>query len=140
MEYILTASNDKANYGMHIVDAAHNTMAIDIPPNQGGEGKGMRPMQTLLAALVGCCNVDIVMILNKQKQPFNSLKIVVEAQREEHKDLAMWEKIHLHFSFVGGLALSKAERAVQLSIEKYCSVSETLRRAGASITYTVEVV
>jgi putative redox protein len=52
---------------------------------------------------------------------------------------ALWEKIHLLFQLKGDVDPAKANRAVQLSMEKYCSVAETLRRAGAEISWEVMV-
>ena len=112
-------------------------MQIDIPEEQGGGGKGMRPMQTLLAALIGCSVVDIVSILKKQKQTFSSLHVEVDGEREERKEPSLWQNISLVFFFSGDVDLGKAQRAVDLSITKYCSVAETLRRAGAVIKYDV---
>ena len=74
---LLTASRTHADYGMTITDATGNSMLIDIPVNEGGTGKGMRPMQTLLAAFCGCSAVDVVSILKKQKQDLTDLQILV---------------------------------------------------------------
>ena len=63
---IVTRMND--GFAFNAVDEAHNSMRLDIPIEQGGHGTGLRPMQTLLSALGACSGVDIVMILNKQKE------------------------------------------------------------------------
>jgi len=136
---LLTAERTHADYGMTITDATGNSMMIDIPISEGGTGKGMRPMQTLLAAFCGCSAVDVVSILKKQKQEITDLQILVDGEREDGKEPAVWENINLIFEFSGKVELPKAFRAVQLSIEKYCSVAETLRRAGATIHFKVKV-
>jgi putative redox protein len=136
---LLTADRTHADYGITINDATGNSMMIDIPISEGGTGKGMRPMQTLLAAFCGCSAVDVISILKKQKQVFTGLKIVVDGEREHGKEPSVWETIDLVFEFVGDVEPGKAYRAVQLSIDKYCSVSETLRRAGATINFKVKV-
>ena len=136
---LLTAHRTHADYGMTITDATGNSMMIDIPVSEGGTGKGMRPMQTLLAAFCGCSAVDVVSILKKQKQSFTSFKIAVDGEREHGKEPSVWATVDLVFEFVGDVEPGKAFRAVQLSIEKYCSVSETLRRAGATINFKVQV-
>lgn len=133
---LLTATLTNPDYGLTIVDATNNQMQIDIPVDQGGTGKGMRPMQTLLAALCGCSAVDVVSILKKQRQPLSGLVIKVNGEREKAKEPALWETIDLIFEITGEtIEPAKAARAVELSISKYCSVAETLRRAGATITY-----
>ncbi|MFN0082253.1 MAG: OsmC family protein [Ferruginibacter sp.] len=136
---LITAKITHGDYGITLTDVTGNEMQIDIPVEQGGGGKGMRPMQTLLAALIGCSVVDIVSILKKQKQNFTSLHVDVDGVREEGKEPSLWQHISLNFHFGGDIDLGKAQRAVDLSITKYCSVAETLRRAGAVIECRVFV-
>ena len=125
------------DYGFEATDAAGITMTMDNSLAGGGQGYGVSPMQSMLMALGGCSGIDIVSILNKQRQPFTSLRLSVEGERENDKIPALWEKVHVIFHIGGAVDQSKAEYAAQLSIEKYCSVAETLRRAGCSITWEV---
>jgi len=134
---ILTAQRTAADFEMTITDATGNSMKIDIPVEQGGNGNGMRPMQTVLAALCGCSSVDVVSILKKQKQEITSFSIEVDGEREKGKEPSVWETVQLVFKLEGNIEPNKALRAVQLSMDKYCSVAETLRRAGATLSYTV---
>jgi len=134
---ILTAQRTAADFEMTINDATGNSMKIDIPVEQGGNGNGMRPMQTVLAALCGCSSVDVVSILKKQKQEISSFSIEVDGEREKGKEPSVWETVQLVFTLEGNIEPNKALRAVQLSMDKYCSVAETLRRAGATLSYTV---
>ena len=136
---LLQAKLTHPDYGFTITDAKGHTMKIDIPADQGGHGDGLRPMQTVLAALCGCSAVDVVSILKKQRQPLADLLIKVDGERQKGVEPALWEKVHLLFQITGDVDPGKASRAVQLSIEKYCSVAETLRRAGATITWEVMV-
>ena len=127
---------DKA-YGMDVIDADGHVLRLDIPVDQGGNGSGFRPMQSLLAALAGCSSVDIISILKKQRQELTNIKIDVDGKREEGKEPALWKEVDIKFILEGEIEESKAKRAVDLSLEKYCSVAETLRKAGATITYDV---
>jgi putative redox protein len=136
---LLTAINTHGDYGLTITDAMGNLMQTDIPIEQGGSGKGLRPMQTMLAALMGCSSVDMVSILKKQKQEITSLKMEVDGEREPGKEPSLWKTIHLRIMLDGQIDPAKAYRAAALSMEKYCSVAETLRRAGAEIYFEVEV-
>jgi putative redox protein len=136
---LLQAKLSHPDYGFTITDAKGHTMKIDIPADQGGHGDGLRPMQTVLAALCGCSAVDVVSILKKQRQPLADLVIKVDGERQKGVEPALWEKVHLLFQISGDVEPGKAARAVQLSIEKYCSVAETLRRAGAAISWEVMV-
>ena len=136
---LLQAKLTHPDYGFTITDAKGHTMKIDIPADQGGHGDGLRPMQTVLAALCGCSAVDVISILKKQRQPLTDLLIKVDGERQKGVEPALWEKVHLLFQITGDVDPGKASRAVQLSIDKYCSVAETLRRAGANITWGVMV-
>lgn len=136
---LITATTTHGDYGLTLTDATGNTMLIDIPVDQGGTGKGMRPMQTVLAALIGCSSVDVVSILKKQRQDYTSLTIEVDGNREAGKEPSLWENVELTFLLEGTVDAGKAYRAAELSIEKYCSVAATLRKAGADIRFKVIV-
>ena len=136
---LIRAALTDPDYGFDISDECGHTLRMDIPVDQGGGGTGFRPMQTLLAALCGCSGVDIVSILQKQRQSMTGLEIEVDAARATGGDVALWETIDLHFHITGEVLPDKAWRAVQLSIDKYCSVAETLRRAGARIVWQLSV-
>lgn len=136
---LLKAERTHGDFGMTITDVKGNKMMIDIPEDQGGTAKGLRPMQTVLAALTGCSSVDIVSILKKQRQDLQSLKISVDGEREQGKEPSLWVKVDLVFEMNGDLDPAKAYRAADLSVNKYCSVAETLRRAGAVINFRVIV-
>lgn len=101
---------------------------------------GVRPMQALIMALGTCSGIDMVAILEKQRQVFESFEMKITAEREQDKIPALWIKAHIEFIFTGeALDADKANRAAALSIDKYCSVAETLRRAGCQVTYQVNL-
>jgi putative redox protein len=106
-------------------------------PLLDGISHAVRPMQGLLMSLGTCSGIDIVAILEKQRQPFDSFELKVTGEREQDKVPALWLNAHITFILNGALDPDKAQRAAALSIEKYCSVAETLRRAGCIITYDV---
>ena len=136
---MLTAALTDPDYGFDVLDQSGHTLRLDIPVDQGGGGTGFRPMQTLLAGLCGCSGVDVVSILKKQKQTLDGLQITVDGEREQGKDISLWQDLALEFRLTGDIEPAKGYRAVALSIDKYCSVAETLRRAGARITWKVFV-
>jgi len=127
------------DYQFETIDEAGQVMTMDIPEDQGGHGNGVRPMQALLSALGGCSGVDIVMILNKQKETLEHYEMVIIGERAVGKEPALWETIHIVFKLKGSMSKEKAEKACALSIDKYCSVAATLRAAGAVITWEVEI-
>lgn len=136
---LITATRTHGDFGLSLTDATGNTMQIDIPVEEGGTGKGMRPMQSLLAALIGCSSVDVVSILKKQRQEIRSLRMEVDGERLPEKDFKLWRTVALTILLEGDIEPLKAYRAADLSINKYCSVAETLRRAGAAISFSVIV-
>jgi putative redox protein len=117
-----------------------NAILIDGAREIGGHNNGMRPMQLLLAALGGCAAIDIILILKKQKQDIEFFDIEVDGERikEEGEDVSLFRTIEVHFILKGNVDAGKAERAVKLSMEKYCSVTKTLEPT-AKITYKVTV-
>src|SRR5512139_1454941 len=98
---LLQAKLTHPDYGFTITDAKGHTMKIDIPADQGGHGDGLRPMQTVLAALCGCSAVDVISILKKQRQPLTDLLIKVDGERQKGVEPALWEKVHLLFQITG---------------------------------------
>ena len=115
-----------------------NSVLMDGSKEIGGNGKGMRPMQLLLAALGGCSSVDIISILRKQKQELESVEIEVNGDREPVgvEGYSLFKNIEVHFILKGNVDKDKVARAVKLSMEKYCSVTKTLEPT-AKITYKV---
>ena len=103
-----------------------------------GDGPGVSPMQMLLLGLGGCSMIDVVGILQKQRQPLEDIEIVIEGERGEVMPKP-WTQMHLHFIVTGaGLDVHKVERAIDLSIEKYCGVHATLASA-VKITHDFEL-
>jgi putative redox protein len=127
------------DYGFEARDAMNHTVQMDTSPETGGDNFGVRPMQSLLLALGGCSGIDIISILKKQRLRIDSFKAIIEGEREPGVEPSLWKKINVQFLLGGNMDADKAKRACQLSIEKYCSVAETLRRAGAKISWTVAV-
>lgn len=98
---------------------------LDGPPSLGGADVGMRPMELFLVSLAGCSAMDMVMILEQQKQRLDDLRIEVQGERADAIP-AVYERIHLEFIATGDVAANKLERAAKLSADKYCSVSRML--------------
>jgi len=101
---------------------------------------GASPMQMLLMALAGGSSIDVMMILEKQRQQVINYEVSINATKEVVDNFSLWTTIDISFKITGNLDINKAKRAVQLSINKYCSVAETLRRAGAVINTDVLVI
>ncbi len=115
-------------------NARGQRVLVDGPEDIGGVDGGMRPMEMLLVSLAGCSAVDVLHILQKGRQPIEGLTITVDGQRKDEIP-AVFDSIHLIFEAGGGVPLAKVERAVELSMEKYCSVSKML---APTVTITAE--
>ena len=109
---------------------------IDGNNEIGGLEGGLAPMQLLLAGVGGCSAIDVLHILEKQQQKVASLKVEVDGDRQKVEGASHTEyrSIHLHFILSGDLDPKKVERALKLSITKYCSASKALEK-GSEITY-----
>lgn len=107
------------------------SLVVDGSADIGGEGRGMRPMQLLLTALASCSAMDVLHILRKQREPIEHLRVEIRGTRKDAVPAA-YEQIHLVFTARGAVADNKLQRAVRLSVEKYCSV-------GASLASDIEV-
>ena len=132
-------SREQLDYGFVATDMSHHQVKMDTSPETGGKNYGFRPMQMLLAALAGCSAIDVISILNKQRQTVSDYRMKVSGERETGVEPSLWRTVEVAFYLFGDIDETKAQRAAALSIEKYCSVAATLRAAGAKISWTVTV-
>lgn len=121
-----------------ISDSGH-TVIMDASLEVGGENRGSRPMELLLMGLGGCASIDVVMILEKARQQVTDCKVVIEAKRAD-TDPKVYTQIHVHFVVSGkNLSRDRVARAIELSAEKYCSVSIMLGKT-ATIEHDFEII
>ena len=135
----ITLNRVQGDYGFEAKDALGHIVQTDSSIENGGENYGARPMQLLLMGLGSCSGIDIVSILKKQRQTVEGFSINIKGEREKGKEPSLWTKVHVVFELKGAIDEEKAKKACALSVDKYCSVAETLRRAGAEITWEVKV-
>ena len=127
------------DFNMEAVNDAGNKILIDGAPAEGGHNRGMRPMQTLLAAMGACSAIDIISILRKQREKLDDIKITVTGEREKDVTPSLYTEVHAHYKLFGDIDRDKAQKAVSLSVEKYCSVAKTLEKT-AKVTYSFEII
>ena len=94
------------------------------------------PMELVLIALCGCTASDVVGILRKKREPFNTLEVSAVGERAEGYP-AVYTRIKLTYRIGGKVSRKAMEDAVKLSKEKYCSVSAMLEKT-AKITISIE--
>jgi putative redox protein len=132
-------SRVSGDYGFEATDEYGHVVKMDSSTESGGQNYGVRPMQMLLMGLAGCSAIDVIAILKKQRQEVKDYKMIVNGEREIGKEPSLWQTINVEFHLYGDIDEDKAAKAVELSLNKYCSVAATLEKAGADIKYKVFV-
>ncbi len=113
-------------------DSGHSVV-MDGAAEYGGRNMGIRPMEMVLLGMGGCTAFDVVQILKKARQPITDCIIELQAERADSVP-AVFTRIHAHYIIKGrGLVDKQVKRAVELSADKYCSVSMML---GESVEIT----
>ncbi len=113
-------------------------VVMDAGKEAGGLGIGASPMEMLLMGAGGCASIDIVMILEKGRQQITGCEVEVTGQRRDEMP-KVFTSIHMHFIITGrDLIEQRVKQAVDLSMEKYCSVSLTLAQ-GLEMSFDFEV-
>jgi putative redox protein len=133
----ITVNRLEAPFYLEARNEEGNSLTLDASPDIGGTGRGFRPMQTLLAGLGGCSAIDVVVILQKSRQPLDDIQVEIEGHRQEGVEPSLFETIHVTYKLKGGFTDEAAQRAVDWSMNKYCSVAKTLEKT-ATITWSWE--
>ena len=128
-----------AEFGFEAKDAYGHVVPIDTSPETGGENFGVRPMQLVLMGLGGCTGIDVISILRKQRQEVRDCKMVLRGERESDREPSLWKDIAVEYHIYGNVDEDKAKRAIDLSLNKYCSVAATLKGSGTNIQWKVFV-
>lgn len=113
-------------------------LVVDGAPDIGGEGRGMRPMELLLASVASCSAMDVLHILRKQKEPIDDLAIDIEGARPDGVPSPFVRMTMVFVARGKGLDDHKLQRAVSLAVEKYCSARATLD-GGVEIAWEARI-
>ncbi len=113
-------------------------IVLDAVEAVGGKDRGPRPKPLMLVALGGCTGMDVVSMLKKMRVQYEGLNIEVEGDlTEEHPKV--YSTITINYIFKGkDLPLEKLEKAVNLSMTRYCGVTAMLQKA-ATIKHNIIV-
>lgn len=109
----------------------------DFDTNEGGQG--MTPMEMLMSSVAACSAIDLIPILAKQRQTLIDLDVKITGDRHEVGAAKPFSNIHMHFILKGTIASEKAEKAVALSVEKYCSVGRSLD-PNIKVSHSFEII
>ena len=105
-----------------------HSMVMDGSPEHGGRNLGIRPMETVLIGLGGCSAFDVMLMLKKSRQQVSDCEVLLDAERADAVP-AVFTRIKLTYLVSGtGLSEKQVNRAVSLSVEKYCSVTRMLEQ------------
>lgn len=127
--------------GLQFVGQAGSGHAIvlDGDSDVGGQNSGLRPMELLLIGLGGCSGMDVVSILRKKKEKLTSLEIDVRGRKAKEYP-QKYTDVDIEFVVRGkNLSENAVKRAIQLSMDKYCSVKATLE-GTAAINFTYRII
>jgi putative redox protein len=104
-------------------------VVMDTSPKIGGHGGGSSPKELLLYALGGCTSADVLTILQKKRIDLRGYELNISA-KEQDEHPRVFTEIHLEYVFYGDdIEDADAERAIELSTTKYCSVSAMLEES-----------
>lgn len=133
MKIHLKRLND--NYHFETVNERGNVIHLDNKSEPNPQGAS--PMELLLMGIAGCSSIDIVMILKKQQLEMTNLEMDVEGFRVDGAVPNVFTRIHLKIFIDGDIPENKAIRAVDLSLEKYCSVAKMLEKTAEITTEVI---
>jgi putative redox protein len=108
---------------------------MDASEDVGGKNSGARPTELILSAVAGCTGIDIISILQKMRLEPISFQMDIKGDRAENHP-KRFTHIHIHYALEGDLPEEKVVRAIELSNDKYCSVSHSLN-AEITTSYSI---
>jgi putative redox protein len=106
---------------------------LDAEPRVGGKNRGPRPKPLTLVSLGGCTAMDVISILTKMRVKPEHFNVEVSGElTDEHPKY--FHTIYIKYYFKGkDLPMEKLKKAVNLSQERYCGVSEMLRKSSKMV-------
>jgi putative redox protein len=135
VEAIVTLVGDMEFTGTAI---SGHSLTMDADDVVGGKNAGFRPMELLLVGFGGCSGMDVISILRKKRQAVSGLEIRVKGEKTDSYP-KIYKTVHIEYLVKGRDVQKEAvERAITLSLEKYCSVGATLAKAG-TITHSYKI-
>lgn len=125
----------EAPYVFELSDKNSHKVVIDSSTDLEGKNRGMTPMQLLLGGLMGCMSIDVMLVLKKQKISPKTYRVEAEAKKREGVPTP-YECVHFRIFLDKEIDLKRVDRALDLSLNKYCSVRASLH-PDIDITYEI---
>jgi len=121
------------------ISAFGHKIITDGTKKAGGKEDGYKPTELVLFGLAGCTGVDVVKILEKMRQELTGLEIQVNGYQPDEYPKP-YNKIEVKYILRGkNLDKKKVEKAIDLSENKYCMVSLSLKGV-AKVTSSYEII
>ena len=119
------------------VETVGGKLMLDATPDADGNAKGITPKYLMLVSLAGCTSMDVTSLLEKMRAQVADFKVEVEGNlTEEHPKY--YDKVKMVYKFKGeDLQKDKIEKAVKLSVDRYCGVFEMFRQF-ADVSYEIQ--
>ena len=133
---ILELQRIEAPFVFQITNEKSCTTVIDASESIGGKNKGLRPMEMLASSLAACASIDVLLMLEKQREDVEHFSVRILANRAEEIP-AKFKSIELVFSCDPKVERKRLERNIQLALDKYCSVAASLN-TEIKLCYSIE--
>jgi putative redox protein len=132
-----TISTDWKGDMTYEVETVGGKLTLDATPDENGKARGMTPKYLMLVSLAGCTSMDVTSLLEKMRAQVTDFKIEVEGNlTEEHPKY--YDTVKMIYKFKGeDLQKDKIEKAVKLSVDRYCGVYEMFRQF-ADVSYEIQ--
>ncbi|HZV71258.1 MAG TPA: OsmC family protein [Saprospiraceae bacterium] len=137
MKIYLKRSNDAVLFEVSN-ERGHKVM-VEGGKSVGGNDTAPYPTELFMMSHAACTAVDVIDLLKKMRQPIQHLEIELDGQRAQDQLPKLFTSIHLHYKLYGDIKPAKAEKAISLSVEKYCTVSKMIDHI-AKITHSFEII
>lgn len=111
--------------GFRGTGASGHAVMMDAGREVGGNDEAARPVETLLCALGGCTGMDVVSVLRKMKTEPRALRIEIDDERAPEYPKVI-TRLHLTYIVAGDVPAKNVEKAIDLSLAKYCPIANTL--------------
>ena len=120
------------------IDLGGHALRVDAGADHGGQNYGPSPKSLMLAGLSGCTGMDVVAILRKMQMPYDGFSLEISGDSaEDHPHV--YTAVRIRYIFTGAeVNREKVEKAVTLSLERYCPVAATLKHT-ADISYEIVI-
>ncbi|MDL5376086.1 OsmC family protein [Exiguobacterium mexicanum] len=127
--------NWKQGMAFQTTTPSGHDVTLDAGEEVGGLNTGPRPTEMLLQATAACTGIDIVSILHKMRLPLERFEMNIDGVRAtEHPK--KFTAIHILYVLDGDMPEERVRRAIELSVDRYCSVSHSL---NATMTYSYQL-